>query len=57
MRGCDTMGAIKQFRIDQFDFNAIKSQSTNGQIIAELERQIHGLQYKLSDKVKDAIKN
>ena len=51
------MGTIKQFRVDQFDFNAIKSQSTNGQIIAELERQIHGLQYKLSDKVKDAIKN
>ena len=37
--------------------DAIASQDTNGQKIAELERQIHGLQYKLSDKVKEAIKN
>ena len=51
------MGTIKQFRVDQLDMDAIASQGTNGQKIAELERQIHGLQYKLSDKVKEAIKN
>lgn len=49
------MGTVKQIRIDKFDLDAIVKQPTNGQVIAELEKQIRGLQYKLSDKVRQAI--
>jgi len=49
------MGTMKQFRVDQLDLDDVRNQPTNGQAIAELEKQIHGLQYKLSDKVRQAI--
>ena len=49
------MGTMKQIRVDQLDLDAVRNQPTNGQAIAELEKQIRGLQYKLSDKVRQAI--
>ena len=49
------MGNLKQIRVDQLDLDAVRNQPTNGQAIAELEKQIRGLQYKLSDKVRQAI--
>ena len=51
------MDTMEQNRIDQFDLDAIVNQPTNEQAISELENQILGLRYNLSDKVRQAITN